>query len=194
LIKKTKHQTQNTSSWDVILQSFFFVLAVLGGWTESLQVLYHFSHFACQTFLLSVIFDRILLYAQVQLRPRSSCLYFPCSRDDRCASLGPATGWDGDFTNFLPVLASNRNPPNLCFPSSRITGLSHHIQLKVSLINSYLRNNGTFWKELGAILWRNWYWITITFSKISYLEDSTLYEIVLTVWTGPPTYIYKFPV
>jgi hypothetical protein len=32
-----------------------------------------------------------------------------------CVQLFP---WNGDLTNFLPYLASNLDPPNLCFPSS----------------------------------------------------------------------------
>jgi hypothetical protein len=35
-----------------------------------------------------------------------------------------------DLANFLPRLASNRNPADLYLPSRRITGLSHHAQLQ----------------------------------------------------------------
>jgi hypothetical protein len=35
------------------------------------------------------------------------------------------------FTSFLPILASNHNPPDLCFPNSFIIGVSQCAQTKM---------------------------------------------------------------
>jgi hypothetical protein len=46
------------------------------------------------------------------------------------------SGYFGDEgpANYLPGLASNRNPPNLSFQVARITGVSHqHLALRQSL-------------------------------------------------------------
>jgi hypothetical protein len=99
----------------------FYVCVVLGFELRALHLLYRYSthHLCSQSFFVLVIFQvGSCIFAWDQPQTQSSYLYLLCNWDHRNAPPYPAFWLKWSLVNFLPRLASNLNPLNLCLPSS----------------------------------------------------------------------------